>query len=97
MMGGLNSMIQIGFSMVAFSSFTSQTWQLLKKIVGFLLKTSTKLFNKFVSVFSMDSRFGEFCKKLLMVPSNSNNQLSAKSKLLMTLRIIALICTSIFM
>lgn len=58
MMGGLQSMIQIGFSMVMFSSFTSQTWQLLKKVVSFLLKTSTKLFNKFISVFSLDSRFG---------------------------------------
>lgn len=41
MMGGLQSMIQIGFSMVSFGAFANTAWKVLKKIVLFLLKTST--------------------------------------------------------
>lgn len=45
-MGGLRSMVELGFSMVALCNFTSQSWQLLKKIMMFLTKTSRKLVNK---------------------------------------------------
>lgn len=45
-MGGLRSMVEIGFSMVALCNFASRSWELLKKIVQFLAKTSLKLYKK---------------------------------------------------
>lgn len=43
MLGGLRSMLEIGFAMVALGRFTTKSWELLKKVIGFLAHTSTKL------------------------------------------------------
>ena len=42
MMNGLRSILEIGFALVALTNFTSKSYELLKKIVLFLLKTSKK-------------------------------------------------------
>jgi hypothetical protein len=42
MMGGLRSILELGFAGVALANFGSQTWALIKKIALFLLQTSKK-------------------------------------------------------
>ena len=42
MMGGMRSMLELGFASVAFYNFGSKSWQLIKKIIMFLFKTSTR-------------------------------------------------------
>lgn len=45
MMNGLRSILEIGFALVALTNFTTKSYELLKKIVLFLLKTSKKFSN----------------------------------------------------
>ena len=50
MMGGMRSMLELGFAGVAFYNFGSKAFNLFKKIILFLLKTSTS-FLSFVTKF----------------------------------------------
>lgn len=56
MMGGLNSMVQIGFAMVALCNFTSHAWKGLKAIISFLVKTSKSMALKFIGLFKVTSQ-----------------------------------------
>lgn len=94
MMGGLQSMVQIGFSLLAFSSFTSQTWQLLKKVVDFLFKGIVKIFTK-LSVIIGNSKINQLAKKMLLISVNSKNGLSIKNKFLVVLRVLAVLVIGI--
>jgi hypothetical protein len=59
MMGGLRSMVEIGFSMVALCNFTSRSWELLKKIVQFLLQTSKKVYAKLTGSHFLTDKMSE--------------------------------------
>lgn len=50
MMGGMRSMLELGFAGVAFYNFGSKAFSLFKKIILFLLKTSGR-FVSFVAQF----------------------------------------------
>ena len=43
MMGGMRSILELGFAAVAFVNFGSRSWDLLKKIFTFLINNSKKL------------------------------------------------------
>ena len=42
MMGGLRSILELGFAGVALTNFGGQSWALIKRIASFLLQTSKK-------------------------------------------------------
>ena len=42
MMGGMRSILELGFAAVAFVNFGSRSWDLLKKIFTFLINNSKK-------------------------------------------------------
>lgn len=90
MMGGLRSMVEIGFSLVALGNFGSQSWELLKKIVGFLLKTSQSLAQRVAGVTVFSDKLVPVLEKVLLIPQSSKGP-SLKSKLLIALRIISAI------
>ena len=91
-MGGLQSMTQIGFLLVAFTNTTSHVYKVMKKLVGFLMKTSIKLGYKFASLFTLDSKLGSTLKKLLFVGSRTDKSVSTKNKLILGLRLAAIVC-----
>ena len=92
MMGGLQSMTQMGFLLVAFTNTTSQVYKVVKKVVGFLMKTSVNLGHKFASLFTLDSKLGNILKKLIFIGSKTDKSVSTKSKLILGLRLAAIIC-----
>lgn len=89
MMGGLRSMVEIGFSMVALGNFGTQTWQLLKKIVAFLVKTSQTVASKVANSSFINERVAGAVQKLLMIsPSSKSSNLT---KVLFGFRILSAI------
>ncbi len=43
MMGGLQSIVQIGFALIALARFSGQFWEMIKKFSAFILKTNKKV------------------------------------------------------
>lgn len=84
-------MVQLGFSMVALCNFGSKSWELLKKIVGFLMKTSEKLYMKLSGTSVLAQKMGEVFEKAMMISPNSKNGNSTLNKVLTALRVGAAI------
>lgn len=93
MMGGLRSMVEIGFSMVALCNFTSRSWELLKKIVQFLVQTSKKLYMKLAGSHILTEKMSEVFEKAMLISPNSKNGNTLLNKVLMAMRITAAIST----
>jgi hypothetical protein len=51
MMGGLRSILELGFAGIALANFWSRSWELIKKIALFLFSTSKKFGSYLISHF----------------------------------------------
>lgn len=91
MMGGLRSIVEIGFSLVALGNFTSQSWQLLNKILDFLMKTSHKFARKVGSMGVPTTA----TKKVLRAISKGSGP-TIQDKLFFALRILSAFCNLSF-
>jgi hypothetical protein len=89
MMGGLRSMVELGFSMVALCNFGSKSWELLKKIVVFLARSSKKMFCKLSGTSHLVSKMAAAFDAALMLSPNSKNGSSALNKIYLGLRVLA--------
>lgn len=87
MMGGLRSMVEIGFSLVALGNFTTQSWQMIKKIVGFLLKTSHTLASKMAKL----NIFGKTANNLILKLGVRRGS-TLQDKIFFAFRILSAIC-----
>ena len=86
-------MVEIGFSMVALCNFTSRSWELLKKIVQFLVQTSKKLYMKLAGSHILTEKMSEVFEKAMLISPNSKNGNTLLNKVLMAMRITAAIST----
>jgi hypothetical protein len=86
MMGGLKSILELGFAGVALANFGSQSWALVKRITLFLLQTSKK-FVSFLGRFFPTNLF----KKLTWTSNKSGNANSLGNSILLIVRLVAAI------
>lgn len=91
MMGGMRSILELGFAGVAFYNFGSKAWELFKKIILFLLKTSTR-FLSFVAQFIPTEQL----KSVLVTSTGSKGDLKWENIIISIVRvaIIALLAIS---
>lgn len=89
-MGGLRSILELGFAGVALANFGSQSWALIKRISLFLLQTSKK-FTSFLGRFFPTQLF----KQIIWTSNESSNSNSLGNSILLIIRLIAVISTYI--
>lgn len=85
-MGGLRSILELGFAGVALANFGSQSWTLIKRIALFLLQTSKK-FISFLGKFFPTTLF----KKLTWTSNQSGNANSLGNTIFIIIRLVAAI------
>lgn len=81
--------------MVALCNFASRSWELLKKLVLFLTKTSKKLFYKLSGAQVLTDKMASAFEKAMLLSPNSKNGHTILNKFLTGLRLAAAISTSI--
>lgn len=77
--------------MVALCNFASRSWELLKKLVLFLTKTSKKLFYKLSGAQVLTEKMAMAFDKAMLLSPNSKNGHTILNKFLTGLRIAAAI------
>ena len=83
MMGGMRSILELGFAGVAFYNFGSKSWSLIKKIFMFLFNTSSRFasfLGKFIPI--------EQIKNILITATGSKGAVQTKNVLVSVIRII---------
>lgn len=84
MMGGMRSILELGFASVAFYNFGSKSWSLIKKIFMFLFNTSSRFasfLGKFIPI--------EQIKNILITTTGSKGtSVQTKNVLMSVIRII---------
>ena len=86
MMDGFKSLVSIGFALAHLGRFTSFSWDLLKQLVGFLAKTSTKIIYKLLSLLPID-----FLSQKL---SSMKTPQTVGGKIYLAFRVLGVLCNS---
>lgn len=89
MMGGLRSMVELGFSFVALGNFGSKSLKLMKKIFAFLAQTSQKFLERLSGTSAVTEKMSAIFQKAMLLSPNSKNGNTPLNKGLMILRILA--------
>lgn len=89
MMDGFKSLVSIGFALAHLGRLTSYSWDLLKKVVSFLAKTSAKIFQKLLSFLPLD-----FISAKL---SSVKTPQTVGGKIYLIVRVLGMLCNFLLM
>lgn len=90
MMGGMRSMLELGFAGVAFYNFGSKAWSLFKKIILFLLKTSKSFLGFFLKFIPVDQ-----IKTVIVASTGSKSDLKFNNLLISIIRVSVVVLLAI--
>ena len=95
MMGGLRSILEMGFAGIAFANFSKRAYQLLKKIIVFLLTTTKKFGLLVYNKFPLSKEVAALGQKMLLHSKDSQNGSTTVNLLMFGLRVASVLCTSL--